>query len=285
MFLRTAAGVASVCLATACTTVPPQSTALAVDPSQPKYNSWNCKLARQAALASQRHTGEEIGVGVGMGVAVGFVALPLAIVGGLADAEEQEALSAAVRQECLGPDTLAVELALTPSQLEQVGQRFGWRDHEAFTDRLLAERRWAISAVTPEDWRFNDGSTIVNRRDLRVVAGSMGAHLTGFRVGQLQSDREIRASFVGSQPDKAPVRVRLRRLATEALHGRAAVRVALTGYSPAGHEPGRVDMVKGSLMSGELLLDAATGVVLAGEVRCLDGNYAMRRVAFDLAAH
>jgi len=85
---------------TGCATVQPQQAVGQLNPQSPKYESVECRNARQTAMAYDDNVTGRVGLGLGLGILLGPFGIPLAIAADANQAEKREAVMAELKKHC-----------------------------------------------------------------------------------------------------------------------------------------------------------------------------------------
>lgn len=102
--MRRVMAVFSVLALAGCTsTVTPQQAVNQLDQKGEKYDTQECRGARQIALTYDDKVPARVGLGVGLGVVLGPFGIPLAVMADSAQADKRNAVLAELKKHCEGP--------------------------------------------------------------------------------------------------------------------------------------------------------------------------------------
>lgn len=101
-----------------CSSVTPQTAVNQLDPRSDKYESQECRSARQIALSYDDNVGSRMGLGLGLGLLLGPFGIPLAAVADAAQAEKRNAVLAELKKHCEGPVAVAASTNAAKSDLQ-----------------------------------------------------------------------------------------------------------------------------------------------------------------------
>ncbi len=94
-------GVALVSLV-GCTTVTPQQAVNQLDQKTEKYDTQECRNARQIALTYDDNVSGRMGLGLGLGLLLGPFGIPLAVMADSSQADKRNAVLAELKKHCEG---------------------------------------------------------------------------------------------------------------------------------------------------------------------------------------
>lgn len=106
-----------------CATVQPQQAVNQLDPRSERFNTQDCRQARQIAMSYDDNVGGRMGLGLGLGLLLGPFGLPFAIMADASQAEKRNAVLAELKKHCDGPMTDAERAALASKPAVSDAQR------------------------------------------------------------------------------------------------------------------------------------------------------------------
>jgi hypothetical protein len=106
-----------------CATVQPQQAVNQMDPRSERFNTQDCRQARQIAMSFDDNVGGRMGLGLGLGLLLGPFGLPFAIMADASQAEKRNAVLAELKKHCDGPMTDAERAALASKPAVSDAQR------------------------------------------------------------------------------------------------------------------------------------------------------------------
>lgn len=95
--------VAALAVLTGCATVTPQQAVNQLDQRGEKYETQECKNARQIALSYDDNVTGRMGLGLGLGLFLGPFGIPLAAMADVSQADKRNAVLAELKKHCEGP--------------------------------------------------------------------------------------------------------------------------------------------------------------------------------------
>lgn len=100
--MRTAVAVAALVVLAGCAATPQQAVTQ-LDGHGEKYDTQECRAARQVALTYDDNTGSRIGVGMAAGLLLGPFGIPLALAMDLSQKNKRDAVLTELKTHCEGP--------------------------------------------------------------------------------------------------------------------------------------------------------------------------------------
>ena len=163
-----------------------------------------------------------------------------------------------------------------------VGFRLVLSDYEPLSGVLNSESTILVTSVSAQLLEFNDGQFLIRRQDQTIAKGWPGiAGIYGFSIAGLTPGSQLTARFATSNAAAEIVPVTLRVVGIEQLSkAGATIQVAkadVAGYSSRDLPYGTPGSHRGAPMKGTVFIDLATGLVIEGEVKSINGLYAFRR--------
>jgi hypothetical protein len=166
----------------------------------------------------------------------------------------------------------AKALAPLPSR---IGTRYVLRELDVISGAPTGESSLTLTGLSASESEFNDGAVIVslNGQPTRHAAG--GGAIVGIRVKELTPGSRVNASFVpfgGADTVALELMVGTVETLPETLGALRVARLQVNGYT--GRTGG---FSQNSPMTGEMMVDLDTGLVVMAQVNSRAPNYTMRR--------
>jgi hypothetical protein len=158
------------------------------------------------------------------------------------------------------------------------GLRFLLRDTDPLTRVRMSDSLVMVESISDRGTTINGGYTTLDATGQLLTGTVPLPHVAGLGGGRLSPGMVMTASLIptASYP---PVEVRMSVLGKETLFlsGReiAVVRCSISGYAPRGANLG----MSGALISGDIVVEPATGLVLSANVQSRHYYYAFVRNA------
>jgi hypothetical protein len=125
----------------------PHTVLQSMDAKAPRYETDECRQARQEAMAFDENVGGRVGVGLALGLFLGPLALPLAAAGDVAHGEKRKAAVALLKDACdgdlaagpSGPALLRLQQDLARLETERAQGRLPEAEYRAQREALVAQ--------------------------------------------------------------------------------------------------------------------------------------------------
>lgn len=180
------------------------------------------------------------------------------------------ALLDAVRVTDVGPEKAA---APTAASIDIAGLTVQMRDSDPLSGAPAGEARIVFSRATSDGFELNGGSLVVDGTGKAIFGTLPLPMLVGAGGNRLAQPTEVSTTLILGSNEPAAVTVRY--VQPEVLRGGSqaipGVRVSVEGYSP------RSNYSIGLPITGWLVIEPRTGIVLAGELRCRNALFAFKR--------
>lgn len=194
--MRTLAWMAGLALLAGCATVESPHTLLQqMNTKAPRYETEECRLARQDALAYDENVGGRVGAGIAIGLLLGPVGLPLAVAGDAAQAEKRKAAVAQLRDACEGelpggPSAAAMlRLREDMARLDAERSQGGLAEAEYRSRREALVSRYLDANTAERPASLFEGAELVVR-DREPVSGAV-LHETRLVVSAVQPEAVV----------------------------------------------------------------------------------------------
>jgi len=185
----------------------------------------------------------------------------------------------------LGPDGKPIYVAPAPEPVaagaEWVGTRLTVIDIEPASGTQRGETTFALTAMRAAEVELDDGAIVIRRDTGKLVRGTIGMATISVAGVAGEPGRKLEGTFVPGKAASPPVPVTLVSAGSETVsRGGGSIqllRFDVSGQATNDLPDGAPAWQRGAPMSGTVLIDPSTGLVVSGEIKCANSDYALRR--------
>jgi len=200
---------------------------------------------------------------------------------GIITEPEFETRRKALAEAVLGAGSAST--ATTPAAAPRstlAGLRFKLRDEEPISRATVGEVTLTIDSLSPSGTSINGGSIVLDRSG-KVVTGTLPTpNIVGLGGGRLPSAYPIKARLIPvSEVEPVDLDIRVTGVDQMRITDReiSVVKCTVSGYAPMTLVTGMPMSSRGAQISGEIIVEPETGLVLSANIRSANTYYVVSR--------